>query len=403
MNRYLSAGSAIALAAVTATTALAAQPPASLERWRSYSGVTWAQPDSDGSIIPYMDSVNAPIAGIHFDSQGRAFVSTPRLVSAGAPATLSILDTRAVSGPARLTAFPSLQGNAVTDAADRSLRNVLGFYIDRRNGWLWALDQGFVAGESEAPAGAQKVMVYELATGRLVKRIGLDAVADRKGSFLNDIVVDEARKIAYISDSGLRSAPANQVGLIVVDYVSGNARRLLDKHPSLGVESGANVISHGAEVWPGKPLLLGINGIALSPDARTLYWTVTTGTHAHAISTDVLRNPGASAATVAAAVRELGDVGGNTDGIVTGADGRLYITDVTHNGIVRYDPSTKNIELIASNEEIQWPDTPTTAPDGALVFTSSNLNQHFAGAVKAGDERYMLWRLSLKKSAKVPK
>jgi len=70
-------------------------------------------------------------------------------------------------------------------------------------------------------------MVYALETGRLVKRIGLDAVADRKGSFLNDIVVDEARKVAYVSDSGLRSAPANQAGLIVVDFASGAARRLL--------------------------------------------------------------------------------------------------------------------------------------------------------------------------------
>jgi len=99
--------------------------------------------------------------------------------------------------------------------------------VDRHNGWLWALDQGFVAGENEAPEGGQKIMVYALETGRLVKRIGLDTVADRKGSFLNDIVVDEARKVAYVSDSGLRSAPANQAGLIVVDFASGAVRRLL--------------------------------------------------------------------------------------------------------------------------------------------------------------------------------
>jgi len=57
------------------------------------------------------------------------------------------LGSRKIYVLALLTAFPSLQRNAVTDAPDRSLRNVLGFYIDRRNGWLWAPDQGFVAGE----------------------------------------------------------------------------------------------------------------------------------------------------------------------------------------------------------------------------------------------------------------
>lgn len=405
MNRYLSTLTAIVLATVGTTSAMATQPArsTSLELWRSYVGVTWAQPQADGALVTYAQSVNAPIAGIHFDPQGRAFVSTPRLVSAAAPATLSVMDTSAVSGPARLTAFPSIEGNAVAGAPDQHLRNVLGFYIDHRNGWLWALDQGFVAGENEAPEGAQKIMVYDLKSGQLVKRIGLDPVADRKGSFLNDIVVDEQRKVAYISDSGLRSAPANQVGLIVVDYASGHARRVLDNHPHLQVESGVKVVSHGMEVWPGKPLLLGINGIALSPDAGTLYWTVTTGKHAHAISTSGLRDPRASAATLAAAVRDLGDVGGNTDGIVTSANGRLYITDVTHNGIVQYDPSKKKMSLIASDEGVHWPDTPTLAPDGALVFTASNLNQHFAGAVKPGEERYELWRLPLNDERSIAK
>jgi sugar lactone lactonase YvrE len=401
MNRYFSTLTAIVMAAAGTTSVMAAQPTssASLERWRSYTGVTWAQPQSDGALVTYAQSVNAPIAGLHFDPQGRAFVSTPRLVSASAPATLSILDTSAATGPAQLTAFPSIDSNAVAGAPDQHLRNVLGFYIDHRNGWLWALDQGFVAGENEAPEGAQKVMVYDLKSGRLVKRIGLDAVADRKGSFLNDIVVDEQRKVAYISDSGRRSAPANQVGLIVVDYASGHPRRVLDNHPGLQVEPGVKVVSHGVEVWPGKPLLLGINGIALSPDGRTLYWTVTTGKHAHAISTHGLRDPRASAAMLAAAVRDLGDVGGNTDGIVTGANGRLYITDVTHNGIVQYDPSTQKMSLIASDEGVHWPDTPAIAPDGTLVFTASNLSQHFAGAVKPGEERYEIWRLPLKETS----
>jgi sugar lactone lactonase YvrE len=84
----------------------------------------------------------------------------------------------------------------------KSLRNVLGFYVDRKNGWLWALDMGFVAGETESPVGAQKLMVLDLKSGSTIKSIPLDGVADRKASFLNDVVVDEKRRVAYISDSG---------------------------------------------------------------------------------------------------------------------------------------------------------------------------------------------------------
>jgi len=365
-----------------------------LERWHSYSGVSWNTPEN-GQPALFSGSVNAPIAGIHFDAKGRAFVSTPRLVSASAPATLSILDTRTQSGPARLTAFPSRQGNAVDSAPDRNLRNVLGFYVDRKNGWLWALDMGFVAGEAESPAGSQKLVVLDLDSGRTVKRIPLDGVADRKASFLNDVVVDEDRRIAYISDSGSRSAPENRVGLIVVDFTAGTARRVLDRHPALQIEPGVKVVSHGAEVWPGKPLLIGINGIALSPDAETLYWTVTTGTHAYAVPTAVLKQPGSTDAQITGQIQNLGTVGGNTDGLVTDAKGNLYITDVTHNGIVRYDPKTRTMSLIAENESVRWPDTPAIRPDGDLIFTSSSLNDHFAGVVKPGHERYELWRLPL--------
>ncbi|MDQ0083882.1 sugar lactone lactonase YvrE [Variovorax boronicumulans] len=387
---------AIALAALLShQQSVSAADSIPLERWRSYAGVSWKPSKGGKDPAPFAASVSAPIAGLHFDAQGSAYVSTPRLVSAGAPATLSTLDTRAKTGPARLTAFPSTEGNAVTAAPDQNLRNVLGFHVDRKNGWLWALDMGFVAGEAEAPVGAQKVLVLDLKSGRTVKRIALDGVADRKGSFLNDIAVDERRRIAYIADSGMRSAPNNMVGLIVVDFASAKARRLLDKHPSLQIEPGVKVVSHGAEVWPGNPLLLGINGIALSPDARTLYWTVTTGTRARSVPTSVLRDAASSDEKIAAAIRDLGAVGGNTDGIVTDAKGRLYITDVTNNGIVRYNPRNRTMSLIASNEGVQWPDTPTILPDGDLVFTSSALNNHFAGSVKNGEERYELWRLPI--------
>lgn len=392
-HRFSLAAYAAATTLLLSGAASAAGQPG-LERWRSYAGVSWAATEDGRDPAPFAGSVGAPVAGIHFDAQGRAFVSTPRLVSADSPATLSILDTSASTGPARLTAFPSAAANAVSGAPASHLRNVLGFHIDRRNGWLWALDQGFVAGEASAPRGGQKIMVFELRTGKLVKTIALDAVADRKGSFLNDIVVDEARKIAYVSDSGLRSAPANQAGLIVVDFGAGRARRLLDRHASLMPQPGVKVMSHGEEVWPGKPLVLGVNGIALSPDGQTLYWTVTTGTHAYAMPTALLRDPRAGKATLASAVRDLGEVGGNTDGIVTDTEGRLYITDVSRNGIVEYDPHTGSMRLLAADDGVHWPDTPAIDPDGRLVFTSSNLNRHFAGQVKPGEERYELWRVS---------
>lgn len=236
--------------------------------------------------------------------------------------------------------------------------------------------------------------MLELATGRLVKRIALDGVADRQGSFLNDVAVDEQRRVAYIADSGLRSAPANQAGLVVVDFDSGRARRVLHQHPALMPEPGEQVVSHGEPVWPGNPITLGINGIALSPDGATLYWAVTTGTRLRALPTALLRSQ-ASDAQLAVAVRDLGPIGGHSDGIATDAHGRVYITNVTRNGISRYDPATGRTALLAAHEGVWWPDTAAIGPGGDLYFTASALNRHFAGAVQAGQERYDIWRLPL--------
>ena len=164
---------------------------------------------------------------------------------------------------------------------------------------------------------------------------------------------------------------------------------------SWSMRSDVSLISPIAEVWPGKPLQIGINGIALSPNADTLYWTVTTGTHAHALPTAILREASATHAQIADRIEDLGSVGGNTDGLVTDSAGNLYITDVTRNGIVKYDPRTQSMSLVASSEGVHWPDTPAIRPEGDLIFTSSSLNDHFAGAVKPGHERYELWRLRL--------
>ncbi|NIF87822.1 L-dopachrome tautomerase-related protein [Burkholderia sp. Cy-637] len=356
-----------------------------LERWRSFSGVSW-----DASAAPFADSANTPIAGLHGDSQGRLFVSTPRWISARVPATLNLLDTRHDSGPARLSAFPSALDNALDAAPDKTLRSVLGFHVDRTNGWLWALDMGYVAGEQEAPPGGQKVVILDLASGAVLRRIPLDAYADRRASFLNDIVVDEKRKLAYIADSGVRGQDA---GLIVVDLPAGRTRRVLDRDPLVQAEAGAKVVSHGQEVLPGHPLEIGINGIALSPDAGTLYWTVTSGNRARAVPTRILRDWSSTDGQIRAQVETIGEVGGSSDGMLADRDGDLLITDLGRNGVVRYDHRGKTMQLIASSPDIYWPDTLDALADGDLLFTSSALNQHFMGAVHAGSEHYDIWRL----------
>lgn len=350
----------------------------------AFTGVAWDRETSPVSNL-------APLAGLHYTPDGRAIVSVPRWITPDVPATLNIL-TDDGSGIARLVPFP-VEGQGLATNPATSLRNVLGFHVDATNGWLWALDMGFAAGEAEAPMGGQKIVIFDLATGAVVRSVSLDTVADRKGSFLNDIAVDERDKRAFISDSGFRSAPDNMTGIITYDFASGAVARVLDRDPSVQIDMNAPVISHGKPVWEGMPLLIGINGIALSSDAQTLYWTVTTGDSLFSAPVAALTDPGLSEAKRSAQVVRVARLGFSTDGIMVAPDGTVLITDVTGNGIASVDPATGEVTTLAADDAVWWPDTVTMAPDGAITFTASNTSDHFAGVVAAGQERYGIWRI----------
>ncbi|SDN03295.1 SMP-30/gluconolactonase/LRE family protein [Ensifer sp. YR511] len=381
----------IALAAPAGGT-VASDKPKEPELWRSFRGVSW-QTAADRKRDPV--SHQAPIAGLHFAKHGEAFVSVPRWINPAVPATLNRLSTEVTHGPAALTPYPSAKWNVAGGNPSETLRNVLGFYIDNTNNWLWALDMGFVAGEAEAPEGGQKIVIFDLATGEPVRTVVLDTVADRRGSFLNDIAVDEEARIAYISDSGFRSAPDNKTGIIVYNFNADNARRLLNQDPSVQVKKDIRVVSHGEAVWEGQPILIGINGIALSKDGSTLYWTVTTGDALHSISTEKLNDVAVPANEVVAAVKTVASLDFGTDGIMVADDGAVLITDVAHNGITRVDPATGTVQLAQASEGVFWPDTLTGGDGNNVYFTSSNANNHFANAVQQGSEQFEIWRFSL--------
>jgi hypothetical protein len=52
---------------------------------------------------------------------------------------------------------------------------------------------------------------------------------------------------------------------------------------------------------------------------------------------------------------------------------------VSRFGIVRHDPKTKAMTLIAADASPHWPDTRALHPSGDLVSTASAPNQHFEG------------------------
>jgi sugar lactone lactonase YvrE len=331
------------------------------------------------------------IAGVETDGADGLFVTVPRWLDRRVPASLNRVMI-APGQPPRLAPWPSLEAND----PDRmgALRNVLGIRRDS-NGRLWVLDMGWVAGETgTSPDGAVKLVSFDPATGRELRRIALPRTIAGEGSFLNDIAIDTVRNVAFLSDSGVRGAPQNPTAIIVVDLESGVARRVLERHVSTANDQATILRASGEEVFPGNPLQVGINGIALSPDRETLFWGLTTGNGIFAAPTALLRAPGTSADELAASVRRVATPGG-IDALAVDDRGRLIAAGLTAGAVLRIDPTNGATETLLVGPEIIWPDSLAKTTGGDVLVTVNHLNRVFGGTATfaQGSGTFAIWRL----------
>ena len=318
----------------------------------------------------------APLAGVKVGRDSELYFTVPRWLDKIVPATLNKVVN--IGGRNVLEPFPSWEANKLGDA--NAFQNVVGFGIDSRNR-MYVLDMGGgVAGVDATPDGAQKLVIIDIATKRIVRTLTIpDAIANRGKSFLNDVAIDEANGVVYISDSGVKSAPDNQTGIIVVRLSDGQMKRVLANHVSTKNNRSVQLTVAGDAVFPGQPLQVGINGIAASSDGQWVYWSQTTGLDFHRIPAALLRDFSKTEAEVAAGVEKLGSFGGNSDGLAIDAAGKVYITDLTNSRIVTFDPATKQFGTLAQGPDMVWPDTLAWGADGWLYVAVNQLYRAFGG------------------------
>ena len=101
-------------------------------------------------------------------------------------------------------------------------------------GRLWILDPANPRFEG-AVKGGPKLMMVNLTSNTVIRTYRFTEEIVRPNSYLNDLRLDLEQGVAYLTDSG-------DGALIVLDLESGNARRLLDDHPSTEAEEITIVI-----------------------------------------------------------------------------------------------------------------------------------------------------------------
>lgn len=348
----------------------------------------WEQSDLHGKAL---------MQGVKLDSNGNVYISTARWGGKDIPFTLSRLTTGADGKPV-LTAFPSEALNNVNNPA--GLKAVLGFEIDR-NDVAWILDQGHIAGQPSAP-GDEKLVLWDIAKNEEIQRYAFsDADSDKKCSFLNDIAVDNDSGFAYIADSGIFCDPLHG-GLIVYDSKANTARRVLDRSMFTQDEPGFVFNVGGRPATKSAPMRTGADGITLSGDKQTLYWTNLTGNHLYSLDTRLLRDPAVTDEELQKAVEIVAVLPSNTDGITSDRDGNLYLTALTLDGLLYRDAKSGALSRYVHDPEMVWPDTLAWAPDGSLYVLSNHLNYWVDGDMNFTDPavpNFRLWRLPVSKKS----
>ncbi|MFT8355596.1 MAG: L-dopachrome tautomerase-related protein [Gluconobacter japonicus] len=266
------------------------------------------------------------------------------------------------SGP-RLATYANGHLTPFPDAAtqDRFV-SPLGMTLDAR-GHLWVLDEGMLAGQGTVP-GAQKLFEIDPGTNTVLNVLSLSAPTLLPDSHVNDVRIDLTHGkagTAFITDTSTGVHPA----LIVVDLASGRQRRILADTKPVMPETGFVAVMDGrAARYDANHVQMpqgGANGIGISPDQQTLYWQPQTSRRLYSAPTSVLSDRTATEKRIEASVRDEGETGMG-DGMATGPDGSLYITDDERHAILRHAPDG-TLSVIAHDPRMIEPDGLTYGKD----------------------------------------
>lgn len=330
--------------------------------------------------------------GVTVTEAGRIFVNFPRW---GDDVPFTVAEVKGN----QLVAYPNPEINKADNArpGERffSVQSVVADGLGR----LWVLDTA-APGFSKPVTGGAKLVAIDLKTNNVVKTLVFPPDVILDATYVNDMRFDfrvGKAGVAYVTDSSLSGTG----GIIVMDLATGKATRRLSGDRSTSPEPGFVPVVEGEtllqrhEDGSTAPFSVASDGIALSPDGKTLYYSPLSGRHLYAVSTEMLRDPRVSEAQLAAGVKDAGEKGAS-DGLEADANGAVYAGDYERNSIRKREPNGE-WRTLAHGPQILWPDTLSVGPDGYLYFTVNQLNRQpgFHGGKDLRQKPYALLRVRI--------
>lgn len=317
--------------------------------------------NDEKTLVEVYKSHDFQITGVTVSRTGRLFVNFPRWSDRYLNAVVEVKDDGSVKP------FPDEQWNRwdlKPTTVAKQFVCVQSVVVDDQDS-LWILDPAAPLLGPSIPGGPKLVRI-DLATNQVKRVYGFDPEVAKPETYLNDVRIDMKRNTAYITDSGAG-------GIIVLDTESGKAHRALDGHPSVMAEQGIGISINGKPVIgpTGKTPEFNSDGIALSSDGAYLYYQALTGATIYRVPASALQQSPAFGAA-ASAVEKIAQTF-PADGLWMDAEDRLYLSNINESAVYRL-LKDGSLEKLVSDPRLQWPDTFTQGPDGAIYITASHIN-----------------------------
>jgi len=255
---------------------------------------------------------------------------------------------------------------------------------------LWILDPA-APKMQEIVKGGPKLVKVDLSTNKVVETIPFGEDIAPAKSYLNDVRIDNANQKAFISESA-------KGAIIVVDLFSGKARRVLDDHQSTKPEPEVKLMVDGKELIDQQkksPPQIASDGIALDTKNGYLYYHALTGHTLYRIKTSYLTNEKLSKSDLESKVENVAQTSA-PDGMLEAPDGNIYLTDLEHSAVVRWNARSNKIEPVIADKRLLWPDTLSWGLNGDLYVTASQIENmpRFNNGKSTRTEPYKLWKIT---------
>jgi hypothetical protein len=268
--------------------------------------------------------------------------------SLGVPATLNKLQKVPGNNTYILAPYPSW--DMQTAGVYGQLQNCQSMTLDSV-GNMYVIEVGrrnfFESDTSLTVNGPPGVWIINTETSEVKsKYLFPSSVASPTDSFVNDIVLDESKSMAYLTDAW------GDGGLIAFDYKRSISRRYSGsstmRDPTYVMF--INGVNYGTETFTTP-----VDGIAITDDGSAIFYSPVQGNTLYRLPTSVLRDFNSSSEAISAAVDVIPGDKGTSDGLMYW-NGVLYYGSLAFSTYYALKINSKSTPNVSVSAVPVWPD-----------------------------------------------